>query len=88
MAFSGLRPESIGNYDGSDGLRLGYFVEAETTYEGLKADKMPTILVIRKELNKARHQYFTFVSEQTLTYINEHLVERIENEEELALGWH
>jgi len=22
MAFSGLRPESIGNYDGSDGLRL------------------------------------------------------------------
>ncbi|MEM3892168.1 MAG: hypothetical protein QW282_08485 [Nitrososphaerales archaeon] len=27
MAFSGLRPESIGNCDGSDGLKLGDFVE-------------------------------------------------------------
>ncbi len=23
MAFSGLRPESLGNYDGTEGLRLG-----------------------------------------------------------------
>ena len=83
MAFSGLRPESIGNYDGSDGLRLGDFAEAEITDEGLKVSKMPTMLVIRKELSKARHQYFTFVPEQTLTYINEHLTERIENDEKL-----
>jgi len=41
------------------------------------------MLVVRRGLSKARHQYFTFVPEQTLTYINEHLAERIENGEEL-----
>ena len=82
MAFSGLRPESIGNYDGSDGLQLGDFVEAEITDGGLKVSKLPTMLVIRRGLSKARHQYFTFVPEQTLTYINEHLAERVENGEE------
>ena len=83
MAFSGLRPESIGNYDGADGLRLGDFVEAEITDEGLKTSKMPTMLVIRQGLSKALHKYFTFVPEQTLTYINEHLAERVGNGEEL-----
>jgi len=83
MAFSGLRPESIGNYDGSDGLRLRDFVEAEITDEGLRVSKLPTMLLVRRSLSKARHQYFTFVPEQTLTYINEHLAERIENDEEL-----
>ena len=80
MAFSGLRPESIGNYDGADGLRLGDFVEAEITDEGLKTSKMPTMLVIRQGLSKALHKYFTFVPEQTLTYINEHLAERVGTE--------
>ncbi|MFN4337240.1 MAG: hypothetical protein ACK4FV_06660 [Candidatus Nitrosocaldus sp.] len=28
MAYSGLRPESIGNYDGTDGLRLSDMPEA------------------------------------------------------------
>jgi len=29
MAFSGIRPHSLGSYDSSDGIRLGDFVEAE-----------------------------------------------------------
>ena len=28
MAFSGLRPQTLGNYDGTDGVRLGDFSEA------------------------------------------------------------
>jgi len=84
MAFSGLRPESMGNYDGSDGLRLGDFVEAEITDEGLEVSKVPTMLVVRRGLSKVRHQYFTFVPEQTLTYINEHLAERVGNGEDLG----
>jgi hypothetical protein len=50
MAFSGLRPESLGNYDGSDGLRLGDFVEAEIQPDGVKFVKVPTMLVVRKSL--------------------------------------
>ena len=84
IAFSGLRPESLGNDNGTDGLRLGDLVETEITDEGLKASQMPTMVVVRKNLSKVRHQYFTFVPEQAFTYINEHLAERINSGEKLA----
>ena len=67
---------------GQTGL-LKDFVDAEITDEDLKASKMPVMLIIRRGLSKARHKYFTFVPEQTLTYINEHLAERVRNGEEL-----
>jgi len=41
MAFSGLRPESLGNYDGSDGIRLGDFVEAEIREDVWNSPKCP-----------------------------------------------
>ncbi|MEM3451537.1 MAG: site-specific integrase [Nitrososphaerales archaeon] len=84
MAFSGLRPESIGNYDGSDGLKLGDFVEAEIREDGIEFNKIPSMLVIRKSLSKARHQYFTFIPQQTITYIKEYLEERVKQDEELS----
>ncbi|WP_287954474.1 hypothetical protein [Acidiplasma sp.] len=33
MAFSGLRPESLGNYEGMDGLRLGDLKELKLSDE-------------------------------------------------------
>ena len=73
MAFSGLRPESLGNYEDSDGVRLGDFVEAEIRSDGVEFTKVPSMLVVRKSLSKVRHQYFTFVPQQTITYIEEYL---------------
>lgn len=84
MAFSGLRPQSLGNYDGTDGIRLGDFVEAEISDEGVKFDKVPAMLVVRKGLSKIRRQYFTFVPEQTITYIKEYLERRIDSGEKLG----
>jgi site-specific recombinase XerC len=84
MAFSGIRPESLGNYDGTDGLRLGDFVEAEVKRDGIEFSKIPTMLVVRKGLSKVRHQYFTFVPEQGITYIKEYLEKRIKSGEELS----
>ncbi|MEM3551171.1 MAG: site-specific integrase [Candidatus Bathyarchaeia archaeon] len=86
MAFSGLRPESIGNYDGSDGLRLGDFVEAEIRTDCIEFSKIPSMLVVRKSLSKARHQYFTFIPQQTITYIQEYIDERVKQGEELSKG--
>jgi hypothetical protein len=83
MAFSGLRPESLGNYDGSDGIRLGDFVEAEIRPNSIKFTKVPSMLIVRKSLSKARHQYFTFIPQQTITYIEEHLKERVNQGERL-----
>jgi len=77
MAFSGLRPESVGNYNGTDGIRLGDL--RELNLETLEFEKTPTILVIRSSLSKAKHQYFTFISEEGITYIKEYLMERKNN---------
>ncbi|MEM3583889.1 MAG: site-specific integrase [Nitrososphaerales archaeon] len=84
MAFSGLRPESLGNYTGTDGIRLGDFAEAEISEDGINFPKIPAMLTVRKSLSKARHQYFTFVPEQGITYIKEYLEERIKLGERLT----
>ncbi len=81
MAFSGLRPETIGNYTGTDGLRLGDFTEAEIHADGVEFKKVPSMLLVRRALSKARHQYFTFVPQQAVTYIKEYLDERIKGGE-------
>ena len=84
MAFSGLRPQTLGNYDGTDGVRLGDFPEAEIRQDGVEFAKVPTMLIVRKRLSKARHQYFTFVPQQTITYIQEYLEDRIKQGEKLT----
>jgi site-specific recombinase XerC len=84
MAFSGLRPETLGNYNGMDGLRLGDFIEAEIKEDGIEFTKIPTMLIVRKSLSKARHQYFTFVPEQTITYIKDYLAKRVKLGEKLS----
>ena len=79
MAFSGLRPESLGNHQGNDGLRFSDLDEIKITKEGIEFEKVPTKLVIRPSLSKARHQYFTFVSEEGVKLIEEYVAERINN---------
>ena len=76
MAFSGLRPESLGDYLGKDGIRLSDFKEATIKSNGMEFQKTPTLLAIRKNLSKARHQYFTFVPDEGVTYIKEYVEER------------
>lgn len=85
MALSGLRPESIGNHDGSDGIRLRDFKDAELSGEILKFTESPAILTIRHNLSKARHSYFVFVPDETLGYINAYLKERAEFGERISL---
>jgi site-specific recombinase XerC len=84
MAFSGLRPETLGNYNGMDGLRLGDFIEAKISDNEIEFTKLPTMLIVRKSLSKARHQYFTFVPEQTITYIKDYLAKRVDQGEKLG----
>jgi len=84
MAFSGLRPETLGNYNGMDGLRLGDFIEAKISDNEIEFTKLPTMLIVRKSLSKARHQYFTFVPEQTITYIKDYLAKRVKQGEKLG----
>ena len=84
MAFSGLRPESLGDYLGTDGIRLEDFTEAKVSAKGVEFGKVPTTLLVRRALSKARHPYFTFVGDEAMTYIQEHLAERVKSGEKLT----
>ncbi|MCP8308884.1 MAG: site-specific integrase [archaeon] len=83
MAFADLRPESIGNYDGSDGLRLKDLPELKIENGQVVFEKVPTMITVRSTLSKARHKYFTFLSSEGCTYLKEYLEERIRFGEDL-----
>lgn len=84
MAFSGLRPESLGDYLGTDGIRLEDFAEAKLSARGVKFEKTPTILLVRRALSKTRHPYLTFVGSEAIDYIEESLHERVKQGERLT----
>lgn len=75
MAFTGLRPESLGNYEGTDGLRLGDIKDLNLN-DSIEFSKIPATVVVRNRLSKASNQYFSFIPEEGATYIKEYLEER------------
>jgi hypothetical protein len=83
MAFSGLRPESLGNDGGNDGLRFADLEEIKISKKGIEFEKIPAKLVVRSRLSKGRNQYFTFVSEEAVKLIREYVAERISNGEKI-----
>lgn len=84
IAFADLRPESIGNHNGSDGLKLGDMPDVKIENKQVVFDKTPALLFVRAPLSKAKHKYFTFLSGEGCTYLKEYLEERIRAGEELA----
>jgi hypothetical protein len=83
MAFSGLRPQSIGNHDGSDGLMLKDLPELKIEGNEVSFEKIPTMIIVRSGLSKAKHKYFTFLSSEGCTYLKEYLEGRIRSGERL-----
>lgn len=75
---AGLRPEVLGNHNATDGLMIKDLPDLEIK-DGLAtfSDK-PSKVVVRKSLSKARHEYFTFLTDyggkRLLAYLNERLV--------------
>ncbi len=84
IAFADLRPQSLGNYDGSDGLMIKDLPEMRIEGNEVKFEKIPTMVIVRATLSKARHKYFTFLSSEGCTYLKEYLEERIRNGEKLT----
>jgi hypothetical protein len=84
IAHSGLRIEVLGNYDGKDGLTVADLPQLEIRHDSVCFKQTPTMLVVRSELSKAGHRYFTFLSEEGCEYLKDYLDERIKDGEELA----
>jgi hypothetical protein len=84
IAFADLRPHSLGNHDGSDGLMLKDFSELQIDDGEVVFDKVPTMVVVRSNPSKARNKYFTFLSKEGCMYLQEYLEERIRKGEKLT----
>jgi hypothetical protein len=71
IAFSGVRPEALGNYDGSDGIRIGDFLEVNIDRSAKKVEfkNLPTLIRVRKCISKAGHQYLTLLCEEGCRYL-------------------
>jgi len=84
IAFADLRPETIGNHDGSDGLTLNDLPELRLEDRKVVFDKVPTMLIVRPTVSKGRQKYFTFLGQEGCTYLREYLEERLRRGEKLT----
>ena len=83
IAFADLRPQSLGNHDGSDGLTIKDLPDLRIEADKVVFDRVPARVVVRSNLSKAKHKYFTFLSEEGCTYLGEYLEERLRHGEKL-----
>ena len=86
MAFGGCRVEVLGSYGGDDGLEMRDLPEMKITEAGVEFDTVPTKVVVRRTLNKARHNYFTFLGEEGCQHLKEYLEWRLRRGERLLPG--
>ena len=84
LAHSGLRIETLGNYEGTDGLRIRDLPEMKVEKGEVVFEKVPTMVVVRRELSKAGHQYFTFLGEEGCQYLKDYLESRLKEGEKLT----
>jgi integrase len=84
LAFSGLRPESLGNYKGTDAIRLGDVDGLVITPDGIEIPKIPALLHVRESISKKGHRYFTFIPGEGVKYVLDYLNSRLKAGESLT----
>lgn len=84
IAHSGLRTQTLGNYEGTDGLRVKDLPEMKIEAKSIAFTNVPTVVIVRRELSKAGHQYFTFLSEEGCQYLKDYLEERMREGENIT----
>ena len=77
IAKSGLRPGVMGNHKGTDGLQMRDLPDI-SIYDGVvRCVRTPSRIVVRRELSKARHQYFTFSTKTATVHLLAYLNDRL-----------
>jgi hypothetical protein len=62
VAFSGLRPESLGDTEGEDELMIQDIPEMIIDHSvAVKFPRTPALVIVSLSLLKAEHQYFSFL---------------------------
>jgi len=86
MAFAGCRVEVMGSYLGDDGLKFSDLPDLEIKGGEVGFAKMPAMVLVRKNLSKSRHRYFTFLPEQGCGYLKQYLEWRMRQGQKLSPG--
>jgi len=84
IAFAGLRPQTLGNMTGTDGLTVRDLPEMRIEGENVVFLKVPTMVVVRPNLSKAKHRYFTFLTSEGCEYLKAYLEKRLASGEKLT----
>ncbi|MGI0016555.1 MAG: site-specific integrase, partial [Nitrososphaera sp.] len=73
VGFSGLRIETLGDYESRDGLKVKDLPEMKINNgnKTVEFTKIPALVIIRRNLSKAGHQYFTFMPDEECDYVKE-----------------
>jgi hypothetical protein len=82
IAFSGLRPQVLGNADGK-GLEIRDFPELKIGDHEATFAVVPSRINVRSELSKTKCKYFTFLPNEGCEYLKAYLEKRISNGETL-----
>ena len=77
MAFSGLRPQAIGSYDGTDGLTVGDLPELRIEGKRVRFEKTPTLVRVRAKNSKAKHGYLSFLASEGCLAVQQYLEQRL-----------
>jgi integrase len=83
MAFSGLRPQVLGNLTGTDGLEIRDLTDLHIDQQDVTFTLLPARIVVRPRLSKAGHKYFTFLTSEGCEYVKAYLERRIAEGETL-----
>jgi len=84
MAHAGVRPETLGNYRGTDGLRLSDLPDVVMKGKTVTFRKLPAIVVVRPELSKSGRQYLSFIGGEAADYLKAYLEERLREGERIG----
>lgn len=84
LAHAGLRIETLGNYRGTDGLRLGDLPDVVVKPKVVTFEKVPLQVVVRPELSKSGRRYLTFLGSEAAGYLKEYLEQRLRAGEDLT----
>jgi hypothetical protein len=80
MAFTGVRPEVLGNMEGTNGLMLSDLPELDINT--LQFSSIPAQVIVRREISKVKHQYFSFLNQKGCNYLLDYLKYRVKEEKE------
>lgn len=83
MAFSGLRPQVLGTGRGTDGLRIRHLRDFDVRGGTVTVPGTPARIDVPRQLSKAGHAYFTFLSEEGCDIVKAYLQSRVDRGEQL-----